>query len=216
MRGILFDNDGTLVDSEALILDSMRHATRAVLGETIPDEVLMAKVGIPLAEQMRDFTPDPALQQELLRVYRAYNHEMHDTALTLFEGEEDALGRLARAGHPMGVVTSKMHWLAQRGLEVLGIWDRFEVLVGCDDCDRAKPDPAPVAMGARLLGLEPRDCIYVGDSRFDIAAGRAAGCKTVAVTWGMAPEEQLAAEGPDRICRMFDELPAIVSELLGD
>ena len=83
-KGILFDNDGTLVDTHDLILSSMRHCTRTVLGCEMPEEVLMHKVGQPLAVQMRDFTDDEALQIELLRVYREHNHAIHDSVVAAF------------------------------------------------------------------------------------------------------------------------------------
>ncbi|MBO4352390.1 MAG: HAD hydrolase-like protein, partial [Eggerthellaceae bacterium] len=133
-KGILFDNDGTLVDTRDLILESMRHCTRTVLGREISDDVLMRKVGQPLAIQMRDFTDDEELQVELLRVYREYNHAVHDDAIAAFPGAQEALVRLSAAGVRMGVVTSKMHWLAWRGLEITGLAPYLDCCIGADDC----------------------------------------------------------------------------------
>ena len=90
-KGILFDNDGTLVDTHDLILSSMRHCTRTVLGCEMPEEVLMHKVGQPLAVQMRDFTDDEALQVELLRAYREHNHAVHDSVVAAFSGARDGI-----------------------------------------------------------------------------------------------------------------------------
>ena len=120
-KGILFDNDGTLVDTHEIILASFRHCTRTVLGKVIPDEVLLRKVGQPLAVQMRDFTDDPAQQEELLRVYREYNHAIHDDAVRAFPGVAEGLAELDRRGFALGVVTSKMHALAWRGLQRTGL-----------------------------------------------------------------------------------------------
>ena len=210
LRGILFDNDGTLVDTYELLLTSFRHATRVVLGEQLPDEVLMARVGTPLAEQMKDFTDDPATQQELLRVYRAFNEERHDNVVRAFPGIADALAALQARGLKLGVVTSKMHALTQRGLVATGI-DRFmDCLVGADDCPRFKPEPDPILVGCEKLGLSPAECMYVGDSPFDIQAGNAAGCTTVAVLWGMFSEADLAAEHPDIVISK----PSQLSELI--
>lgn len=206
IRAVLFDNDGTLVDTHDLLLASFRHATTEVLGAPLPDDVLMAKVGQPLAVQMRDFSDDPAVQEALLASYRAYNHEKHDAAVRLFPGVVEGLERLKEAGYAMGVVTSKMSPLAKHGLEVLGIAEYFDCLVGADTCDEHKPHPGPVRLGARLLGFEPEHCVYVGDSPFDMQAGGGAGCRTAAVLWGMFEEERLRAESPDRVCATFDEL----------
>ena len=206
VQGILFDNDGTLVDTHDLILSSMRHATRAVLGRVMPDEQLMAKVGIPLADQMMDFASSIEQRDELLRVYREHNHAHHDAAVKLFPGVLEGLQQLAAAGVAMGVVTSKKAPLATRGLQITGAWPYLNCLVGPDDCERAKPHPEPVLKGVELLGLEPGACAYVGDSPFDIQAGNAAGLTTVAVSWGMFSTESLAQENPDYTFNTFADL----------
>lgn len=203
IRGILFDNDGTLVDTHDLILDSMRYGTRAVLGRIIPDDRLMAKVGIPLADQMMDFADSIEQRDELLRVYRAYNHEQHDAAVRLFPGVLEGLSALRDAGFKLGVVTSKRQWLAQRGLEITGAWPYMDCIVAPDNFPASKPDPGPVVEGARRLGLAPHACVYLGDAPFDIHAGNAAGCTSAAALWGMFTREQLEPEHPTWWCDTF-------------
>ena len=211
IKGILFDNDGTLVDTHDLLLESFQYATRTVLGVDLPEEVLMAGVGTPLAKQMEDFTDDPALQQELLDVYRTYNHPRHDEVVHPFPDVADTLEVLRAKGLRMGVVTAKLHELAWRGLELTGLDGYMDCLVGPDDCPKAKPDPAPVRMGCELLGLDPSECLYVGDSPYDMQAGRGAGCITVAALWGMFPREVLEAQQPAFFAQSFSELPEIVA-----
>ena len=206
VRGILFDNDGTLVDTHDIILASMRHCTRTVLGQEIPDDVLMRKVGQPLVVQMRDFTDDPDLQQEVLRVYREYNHAIHDDAVKAFPGVAAGLAELKERGFLLGVVTSKMHWLAWRGLEITGLSEYLDCCIGADDCVRYKPEAEPVERGMQALGLTPEECLYVGDAPFDIQAGKAAGALTAAALWGMFPAEVLRAESPDSEYASFAEL----------
>ncbi|MBQ6391656.1 MAG: HAD-IA family hydrolase [Eggerthellaceae bacterium] len=205
LRGILFDNDGTLVDTHDLILSSMRHTTRVVLGHQLPDEQLMAKVGIPLADQMMDFASSIEQRDELLRVYREHNHAHHDAAITAFPAVLDGVRQLADAGFKMGVVTSKKAPLATRGLQITGIWPYMDCLVGPDDCQKAKPEPDPILLGADMLGLEPAECMYVGDSPFDIHAGNAAGCTTVAALWGMFAADELEAEKPGYSFESFED-----------
>lgn len=206
VRGVLFDLDGTLLDTYALILESFRHATRSVLGAALPDDVLMARVGVPLAEEVKDFSDDPARQDELVRVYRAYNERVHDERVRAFPGVADLLDLLAARGVRVGVVTSKRRALAERGLEVCGLADGVAFTLGSDDCARHKPDPDPVLAGCARLGLPPSACVYVGDAPFDVQAGKAAGCATVAVTWGMFDEGTLRAERPDFVAHAPGEV----------
>ena len=204
-KGILFDNDGTLVDTHDLILSSMRHCTRTVLGVELPEEVLLHKVGQPLAVQMCDFTDDEELQVELLRVYREHNHSIHDDVVAAFPGAKEALARLSGAGVRMGVVTSKVHALAWRGLEITGLAPYLDCCIGADDCVHYKPEPEPVVRGCEAIGLEPAECLYVGDSPYDIHAGNAAGCKTAAVSWGVFSLDEMRAENPTYEFNSFEQ-----------
>lgn len=200
---VQFDNDGTLVDTYDLILESFHHAVRNVLGHDIADEKLMAKVGQPLSTQMWDFTDDPAVHEELLLTYREFNHRIHDERVSLFPGVREGLERLREEGFKMGVVTSKMSPLARRGLEVLEVAEFFDCLVGADSCSKHKPDPDPILMGCDLLGATPESCVYVGDSPYDLQASNAAGTLSVAALWGMFDEDALCAENPCLACSDF-------------
>lgn len=211
MKAILFDNDGTLVDTHDLILESMRFSTREVFERIIPDEVLMRKVGQPLAVQARDFTDDLELQEEWLRVYREFNHAHHDDAVAAFPGVREGLEQLAEKGFKLGVVTSKLHALAWRGLEICGLSPFLDCCIGADDCEHFKPEPEPVERGLAALGVTASDCPYVGDSPFDLQAGRAAGCQTVAAAWGMFSAAELAAERPDFACESFSEFVSLAA-----
>lgn len=212
IRGILFDNDGTLVDTQELILSSFRYATEQVLGQSIPDSVLMKGVGTPLETQMATFSDDAQVQSELSRVYRMHNHAHHDQEVALFPDILEGLTSLQGAGVAMGVVTAKRHELAWRGLDIVGAAPYLQCLVGADDCALSKPDPAPIVEGLRQLGLSPQDCFYVGDSPFDIQAGNAAGCPTVAVLWGMFSEADLRAEHPTHVVASFNDLVKLALE----
>lgn len=206
IRAILYDNDGTLVDTHDLILASMRHATKAVLGREFPEEVLMHGVGTPLDTQLLELADgDEELGAELARVYREHNHSIHDQSISLFAGVADGLRALHDAGLKQGVVTAKRHWLAQHGLEVMGVWEHLDCLIGADDCPKAKPDPDPIVMAADVLGVSPQECVYLGDSPYDMQAGLAAGCVTVAALWGMFPQDVLESFGPAASCATFGE-----------
>lgn len=200
VSAVLFDLDGTLADTHDLILATFHYAVRTVLGRDFPDGVLMQKVGQPLAVQMWDFTDDETVHEELCRVYREHNAAIHSDYIRRFPGTRDALSRFVDAGVPLGVVTSKRRGPALRALESCGIEDLFLAVVGSDDWPEHKPAPGPVLHGCDLLGVAPAVCAYVGDSPFDIQAGNAAGCPTVAALWGMFSENDLVAAHPTARC----------------
>ena len=206
VRGIMFDNDGTLVDTGQLILDSFRHATKTVLHQDFPDSRLMAKVGQPLTVQMWDFTEDQEVHDELLRAFREYNHAVHDQRVRAFPGVIEGLARLKRRGFALGVVSSKLHALCWRGLTITGASQYLDFCVGADDYPEFKPKPGPILHGTSLLGIPAGECAYAGDAPFDITAGNAAGCRTIACTWGVFPRERLQAESPDFTVHSFEEL----------
>ena len=146
VRGVLFDLDGTLLDTQRLILVSFRHAVETVLGKSMPDELLMAKVGQPLTVQMWDFTDDQEVHDELLAVYRDYNARVHDDLIRIFPGVPELLADLRETGLPFGVVTSKRHEAAVRGLATFGLDGAFDLLIG---------SPAwPAPRGVRVRGRQ--------------------------------------------------------------
>lgn len=207
-QAVLFDLDGTLLDTYALILDSMRHCTTEVLGEEYPESRLMCGVGTPLAAQMATYSDDPAVQQALLHSFRTFNEAAHDERVRPFEGVVETIAALHELGLPLGVVTSKRHALAAHGLELFGMLEKMSCVIGPDDFPEHKPKPGPVRHACELLGIKPEEALYVGDSPFDMQAGNGAGCPTVAVTYGMFPRERLEAENPtfiiDSACELLD------------
>jgi pyrophosphatase PpaX len=205
---VLFDLDGTLIDSVELILASFRHATAEVLGEALPDEVMMCNVGVPLRTQMAEFSPDHV--DELLAAYREHNGRVHDELLGEYPGTEEALERLSEAGFAMGVVTSKSAPVARRGLERYGLQKFFGAVVAMEDTDRHKPEPDPLLRAAELLGYEAGRCAYVGDAPQDILAAKAAGMVSVGATWGAHAAEKVAGAEPDFLVHTALELSGLL------
>ncbi len=208
VRAVLFDLDGTLIDTVTLILSSFRYATRAVLGAPLPDEILMCNIGVPLARQMQDISPDHA--DELLRVYREHNAAMHDSMIAEYPGTREALEELREMRLPMGVVTSKGSLMARRGLEAFGLGRFFETVVTADDVALHKPDPHPLIEAAGHIGVPVERCLYLGDSPYDITAALAAGSVSVAALWGAFPPEAVLAARPEYALETIIELPSLL------
>ena len=203
---VLFDLDGTLVDSGAMILASFQHATRTVLSREIPEHELLSAVGGPgLREQMEAI--DPARVEELIEVYSAHNAGLHDE-LQPCVGILDALAQLSAEGRHLAVVTAKRCTTLALAFEVLPELRRFfDVTVGAEDTTRHKPNPDPLLLALERLGASADDAVYVGDSPFDIQAAKAAQVGSVAVTWGrIHSRERLEREEPDAIVDTVEEL----------
>jgi len=203
---VLFDLDGTLIDSGAMILASMRHATRTVLNREIPDEQLLARVGSGLVEEMRAL--DEARVDDLVRVYREHNEPLHRD-LQPCPGVLPLLPRLAAEGRRLGIVTAKRRATVELAFAVLPLRDFFDVLVTAEETERHKPHPEPLLLALERLGRRPDEAAYVGDSRFDVRAAKAAGVAAIAVTWGgIHSPARLASERPDALVHDAEELHA--------
>ena len=213
LRAALFDFDGTLVDTTDLIYQSMRHASGEVLGREISREVLMANVGQPLPRQMELLSAEHA--EALLDSYRLHNEENHDALIKEFPGVEKALGRLRAAGVGVAVVTSKRRFSVEMALKSFpGLGEVVDQWVTMEDTEQHKPRPGPLLKGLELLGDIPREeAAYVGDSPFDVAAARAAGVASVAVSWGAFTEEALRAAEPDHLAPDIDSAVAVLLRL---
>jgi pyrophosphatase PpaX len=118
--------------------------------------------------------------------------------------------RIKATGHRVGLVTSKNHAGALRGLNLVGLGNVMEVIVGADDVTNPKPHREPIDRALMLLGMLPDGCLYVGDSQHDIHAGRAAGTWTAGVTWGPFDRAHLEMAAPDYICDTPGELLALI------
>src|SRR4051812_23387810 len=165
---VLFDLDGTIVDSGWMILASYRHATKTVLGREIPDDVLMARVGAGhLEDQMREFDAEKA--EELSHAYREFYAPLH-SELEAFPGMLDLLQKLDDEDRQVGIVSAKRHDIVQLALDALGFGDTLDVVVGSDEAPRGKPYPDQILVALDRLECDPDETAYVGDAPFDVAA----------------------------------------------
>jgi pyrophosphatase PpaX len=219
-RLVLFDLDGTLIDTTELILQSFAHAFERHLPGRLPVRAdLIATFGRSLPAALLELAilngaADPqALADEMLVTYRDFQRVHHDTLIQSFEGIPPLLDGLSSRGYRLGVVTSKMQHFARHGMRLFDLEKYFDVAVFHDDVTRHKPDPEPLLEAARRAGVPGSEAVYIGDSIHDVVAGRAAGMTTVAVLWGPFDAEVLEAVTPDHIVTTPD---ALLRLLTGD
>jgi pyrophosphatase PpaX len=205
---VLFDLDGTLVDTVPFILAAVRHCFEGY-GRCPTDAEWIAGIGTPLRTQLASFARDPADVDGLFTRYRTYWLEHHDARTRLFPGAGEVVHRLREAGHPLAVVTAKIATGAERTLRHVGLWEAIDVVVAADTVARAKPDPLPVRHALERLGRAPAEAVMIGDSNHDLAAGRAAGTATAGVLWGAGSREVLAPLADHLLARVDELLPLV-------
>lgn len=206
---VLFDLDGTLVDSIALLVKSMEYAFE---GRTrrppVPEWIQL--IGTPLDAMLGRWAESDA-DVELLRArYREHQIAQHDAMTRPYPGTVDAIRTLHAEGHALAVVTSKLEAGARRSLKFIGVEECFAAVVGIDHTVRHKPDPEPVLHALATVGVAPQRAIFIGDSTHDMHAGRAAGVLTGAALWGPYTREDLAPTTPDHwLTGMGDVVPLV-------
>ena len=214
LPAILFDLDGTLIDTIELILSSARHAF-----EEWPvrptDEEWVRGIGTPLVQQLRAYAANDDEVALLLARYRRYQNEHHDRLTRCYDDVPDVIAALADRGHQLAVVTSKASPIAHQSLAFVGLDHFFPVVVGYDDTARHKPEPEPVRVALSRLGVSPDDAVFVGDSPHDILAGNAADVMTIAALWGPFDRETLADARPDHFIECIAELPGVLNRAFG-
>ena len=210
-KAVIFDLDGTLIDSADLIRDSFRFASNKALGKVINDNILLKNVGTPLKSQMEKINSKKT--EELVTAYKEYNRKMHDRMVRNFPGMKNVLKKLEKEGIELGIVTSKGEELTVRALQLLGMTEFFKVIVTADDVKVHKPEPEPVNVALKEIKIKKGSAIYIGDSPVDIRAGKAAGLETAAVLWGMFSKETLRKEHPDFYLEKPEEILKIILDI---
>jgi len=218
-RAILFDLDGTLLDSTDLILRCFQHSWETVCGFTHSREALIQTFGTPLRDAMRRLLlasaprtgwrsaeVDDDIIDRLLTEYRSYNVANHDSLARPFERTAEVLAGLRRRGYLISVVTSKGRELALRGIRLCSLDGLIDSAVFLEDTDLHKPNPEPILACLIRLSEPPHAAAYVGDSPHDMVAARRAGVRTVAALWGPSPRTELERERPDFTAESITDL----------
>jgi len=205
---LLFDFDGTLLDTNELIIQTFL----SVLGKRYPGrftkEDVLHFIG-PSLKQTFD-SIDETLTEELIKEYRAWNIEMHDQMAVEFDGVADTLRILKARGIKMAIVSTKRQDIIQRGLKLMGIEDIFEVVIALDDVVNPKPDPEPIVLALNRLNASKEEALMIGDNSHDIEGGHNAGVRTAGVAWTAKGEAYLATFNPTYMLQHITDLLEIV------
>lgn len=205
---LLFDLDGTLIDTNDLIIESFLHTLNHYYPEQYGREDVLTFLGPPLYDTFVKM--DETRVDEMVTHYRGFNMTNHDRLVKEFDGVYETVKILHEKGLKLGIVTTKMRQTVVMGLKLTGLDQFFDVVVCLDDVTNAKPDPEPVQLALRQLGASPEEAIMVGDNYHDILAGKNAGTKTAAVSWTIKGVEYLQSFEPDyMLTHMEDILPLV-------
>ena len=207
---VLFDLDGTLLDTNKLIMDSFHYAFNKIYKEVPGTDALTSFFGMTLVEAFKRLAKNEKDVDKLITSFREFNLSNHDNYVKIFPGVEDTILELKRNDFKIGVVTSKLNKTAKRGLELFDLGKHIDVFIGADDTHIHKPDPYPVMECLRRIGAKGESSFMVGDSPHDITAGKLSGCKTVFVNYSMVNVDRNLLECDYRINHM-NELAGILN-----
>lgn len=208
---ILFDFDGTVMNTNDVIIGSWQHTFRTIDGEERPLEEIVRTFGEPLAITMEKFFPQVPVE-ESMNIYRSYHYDNFSELITLFPGMEELLKEVKERGFKTGLVTSRLRNTTIEGLTKYEIKDYFDTIITMEDCTKHKPHPEPINIALDKLKSLPEKSIMVGDTMFDIKCAKNAGVKSVLVSWAMAVSEEdlRGKDAPDEIIDEAIELLKIV------
>lgn len=206
---VLVDLDGTLLDANLSIRQTMNQVLAERGQPTFSKAELEALIGHPLREILAHKAPAAMVEPMALRYREVYNESGWVTCAP-FPGMVDLLAGLRSMGWGVGVVTSKGEQEAGTVLFDLGILDLFDAVVGDDDARPLKPHPAPLVEACRRIGVDPSRAAMVGDTLFDVKAGRAAGCFTVGVLWGNGSRSSLVDAGAQALAKDPQQLGSLL------
>jgi len=212
IRTVLFDLDGTILDTNELIFQSFEYVWERKAWPTITRERLTPYMGGKLHDMFRETAGVETDEDiaELISLYREYNWAHHDELVRGFPNVREVLAELRAGGVRMGVVTTKIRKTSEMGLALCGLSEFFETLVTIEDVANAKPHPEPVRKALAAMGADAESTLMVGDSAADLLSARAAGVRSVAVGWSIKRKEDLMRCEPDYWIDDIRELLGIV------
>jgi pyrophosphatase PpaX len=208
---VLFDFDGTIMDTNDVIIRSWQHTFRRIEGKERPLADILSTFGEPLLITMAKLFPQMTAE-EGAEIYRDYMKQHFNDLIHPFPGMGELFEALKIRGQKLGLVTSRVGETTRAGLEQFDLLQYFDCIITCDDTNKHKPDPEPILIAMDRLGSKPSETIMVGDTTFDLLSAKNAGVKSVLVGWQMAlsEEEIQGPEGPDYVAINTEDLLKII------
>ncbi|WP_141904919.1 pyrophosphatase PpaX [Lysinibacillus sp. Y5S-8] len=210
VKALLFDFDGTLLNTNDLIIQTFMH----VLNERFPGQYspkdCLKFIGPSLKQTFNDIAPGE--EEALIANYRAWNIEHHDELVSEYPDVVSTLEQLKAQGIRLAIVSTKRNETIDRGLSIMGATHLFDVRIGTDDVKNVKPDPEPVLLALQRLGIDKEDAIMIGDNSHDIEAGHRAGVRAAGVAWAIKGEAYLQQYQPEYMLQYMTDLLDIVKE----
>lgn len=211
IRNILFDLDGTLLDTNELIIQSFQHTYQRHLNKQVDKEEIIKTFGEILKITLdREFGDD---SEEAIKTYRNFQIGKFEKLISIHAGVKEGVIKLYKQGYKLGVVTSRLNESAIRGLNHFGLMEYFNIIIGADDTEKHKPDPTPAFMALKEMGGKPEETIFVGDSPFDVLCSKNAGIKSVIVGWSALPMDMILKHEPGFVVDSMENLVALVEKL---
>lgn len=207
---VLFDLDGTIVDTNELIISSFMHALKENGLAPLTREEIIPHMGTTLQQQMRVFSGLEDAIDILEKSYRSYNTAHHDELVRSFPHVNETIEELSRRGIKLGIVTTKIRPSTIKALEMFDLLKYMDTIVTVSDVTEPKPHPEPVLTAVRNLGVDPRKTLMIGDSIVDIQSAKAAGVYAAGVAWSLKGEETLRKYHPDFIIHDMKDIFEIV------
>lgn len=205
---ILFDLDGTLIDTNELIISSFQHTIKKYADREYTEDEVQEFIGPPLRDSLMKIRPDQI--DEMMDTYRTHNLENHDRLVTAFDGVLETVKTLHEKGVKMAIVTTKLRDTADKGLALTGLDQYFDVVIGLDDVDNAKPHPEPLVEAMDRLKADPMTTLMVGDNSHDIEAAHNAGVLAAGVAWSAKGRAFLETFEPHYILENISDLFEII------
>lgn len=210
---VLFDFDGTLMDTSEVIINSWQHTFMTIKGEERDASEIIPTMGEPLKVSMERFFPDIPVD-ESIRIYRSYHYNNFGDMISVFPGMHDLLEYLHENNYKTAIVTSRLLGTTMQGIEAYGLEKYIDLVITADDVTMHKPHPEPIEVALKKLNKIPEQAIMIGDTMYDILCARNAGVKSVLVGWALAVGEE-ARRGPDAPDFIINDPKEIIDILVG-